>query len=151
MMFKFRRPDDWQMITVPQLDGERGSTRVTFINAPFRFSRSRNQTRFVDGDSGPMLSDELLDRQNMYAKCIDITHLSSLCFHCCQVLPDVPVQQARFELPIAYKAFEPFTLIVETPAVRCLTCGTANAEASDERQNEVLEAMLDAFASQNIQ
>jgi len=143
--------DDFEVITIPELRGEKGQTRVTFLNMPVRYSSSRNQKRLVEGDFGAMLMDEIFYRQNFYAKRKGFFRSSYCCFKCGAHLDDAQAQHSIFELKIKYGQFNPFVVKVETLAIRCPVCATINAIDPDEHHNEAIEAIMNAFASQNIQ
>lgn len=151
-MFLFRRrsSDDTEIITIPELSGASGQARVTFINAPFQCSRSKNRMKFVDGDFGHTLINEIYANQSRFTVLKGWPQPSHFCRRCDALLDVSHAQPQAYELDITLKRFEPFRLRIEVPAVICASCGAFNALDGEEITNDINEAMLSAFVSHNI-
>ena len=149
-MFNFWRTNDFETITIPELSGASGQARVTFIDAPFLFSRSKNRTKMVGGDFGHMLVNAIYFDQSQFTVLKEWPIKSHFCRNCGAELDVTYARPQADELVIQHQQFEPFRLWIEVPAVNCPDCEVFNALDGEEIANDINEAMLDAFEGRNI-
>jgi hypothetical protein len=128
-MFNFRNPQDWQIVTVPQVSGATGQTRLTLLNVPFRYSPS---TKRIEEFEPPdeTFSSMIFEEIEHQVYCVGHRKFIRTTFHCrsCGEQLDTSHRHNReFRLEIAYNHTSSFGAILEVPAIQCSKCSVWNA------------------------
>jgi hypothetical protein len=136
-----------EYIRIPYMYGESGNVSVVFTNATA--SVDKKQTRcHPDAEYSPWLVEELENKQKIFA----VTRNAQLiCPACDTILPPDFAASQTIESEIQYRDFDPFTLRITIPAVKCSACGKMCAvEVNGNERFNLYEAMVRAFASEQI-
>lgn len=136
-----------EYIQIPYIYGESGNVSVVFTNVTISVDE-RQKRHHPDPEYGPWLVEELEKKQKIFAV---VKNTRIICPACdTPLLSEISTSQT-IECNIRYRDFDPFTLRITIPAVKCLGCGKVCAvEVNRNERFNLYEAMVRAFDSENI-
>jgi hypothetical protein len=154
--------EEFEPVTVPELQGGRGPVRVVLLGAPaLRSTRTGalqpvEAVRVDDGEGGwdvitPVL---FLHIRTMFACGSYVMKLKEYlprliyqCQGCQRKLAEQPGEPHRFEFEVSSLDLPPFRVRLDAPAVACPDCGRPNVLWSDETAAQIEGTLAEAVAA----
>ena len=144
---------DKRFVVIPSMTGNSGNTKVTINNATFLFV-SEEIRRYPDRDFGVWLVEQIGRNKKYFAKEVGLFGIIKSKYYCAECSSQLnPKQRTIMEATInfQYREYEPFTINIVYPSIKCPKCNKVNGIAINDRKgNSIYGAINNAFTKENI-
>jgi hypothetical protein len=132
---------------VPEMTGQCGTTRVTFLNTPFRFWHDTGVKTYAEPGFGSMLLDEIYNKQGFFARQRGFLIKKPCCRFCGAALSTSLLDIGLFAIELCPPGYGVCQIRIEVPAAVCGVCRTHNAIKAPHSERRIHQSIVNALGS----